>query len=1048
MFSVTFIKRPIFAFVIALIILISGLISMLILPISEYPDVAPPTVNVTAVYQGANAFVVEDTLTRVLENKLNGIKGVSYIESSSTSSGKANINVYFESGYDLDIGAVDVQNKVATASSSLPVEVTAQGVIINKKTPNILCIISITGDERYDATFLSNFVNISIIDEIKRIKGVGDAVNFGEKKYAIRIWLNPDKIKSLNMTPMEIISAIKSQNKQASIGKIGGNPSYDDQKQEFTLTTKGRLTEVSEFENIVLKSKEDGSLVYLSDVSKIVLGNETYDWNSISGKKPTGLIAVFQFGDANGLKIREEIQSIMTRLKPRFPDGITYSIPYDTTAYVRVAIDNVVTNLYIAVALVILIIFIFLGSWRPTIIPAVAIPIALIGTFAIMQIVGGFSINFLTLFGLVLAIGTVVDDSILVVENVEVMLKDNPNLSVPQVVKKSMMELTSPIIATTLVLVAVFIPVSMLPGITGALYQQFALTISFAVIISSLLALTLSPALATIIIKRGVSSQNKFILFRKFDIFFEYFTDKYIQLVKIFIKLRYLVMLIILGLFYLMYYLFTIVPTGFIPSEDKGVVIVSVNLKPGTSLSQTMKTRKEVEDIIYTIEGISNIVSIEGYNIITSQMDSSSIAMYISLTSWNDRKTLSTSVDGILKRIQEKTAKVTQANILAFNIAGIPGIGAVSGFDFRLQDYLSGDIETFKNYATLMIQEAFKDPRIAYAYTTFSTDYPMYDIQIDREKANALGLEISDIFTTMQAYIGSVYVNDFTKFGKVFKVFVQSDMAYRSEKADISKLYVRNKSNKMVPLSAVLSIKDITGPQNITHFNMYRSIQINGMNAVGYSSGDAMEAMQEIANRILPSSYGYEWSGMSYQETLGGDSSKYVVIGVTLAVFLVLAAQYNSWILPLMILLSVPVSMIGAIAGLLIMGLSLNIYAQVGMVLLVALAAKNAILVVEFAKKKREEGKSIIESATLAGKLRFRAILMTILSFLFGVAPLAFATGAGATTQISIGIVLLFGMIVATFISTLFVPVFYVVLETMREKFVNVKDEVTRMKEM
>jgi len=472
MFSVTFIKRPILALVISLIIIVAGLVSMLTLPISEYPDVAPPTVSVTASYTGANAFVVEDTVTRVLEDKLNGIKGVIYMESSSTSSGTSNINVYFEPGYDIDIGAVDVQNKISTANALLPVEVTQQGVIVDKRSPSLVCLIAINGDEKYDNKFLSNFVNINILDEIKRIPGVGQAQNLGEKKYAIRVWLNPDKLKALNMTPMEAIAAIKSQNKQASLGKIGGNPSFDDQKQEFTLTTKGRLSEVKEFQDIVIKHKTDGSLIRLSDVSNITLGSESYDWNAISARKPTGLIGVYQLGEANALDIRKNIQDTMQRLSSRFPDGVTYSVPYDTTKYVAVAIDNVVENLYMAIFLVMLIIFIFLGSWRPTIIAAATIPVSLIGAFAAMELAGGFSINFLTLFGLILAIGIVVDDAILVVENVEVIMNREPELTMPQVVKKAMIELIGPIISTTLVLVAVFVPVSMLPGITGALYPE------------------------------------------------------------------------------------------------------------------------------------------------------------------------------------------------------------------------------------------------------------------------------------------------------------------------------------------------------------------------------------------------------------------------------------------------------------------------------------------------------------------------------------------------------------------------------------------------
>lgn len=1029
--------------VISLLIVLAGTVSIFILPIQEYPEVAPPTVLVSATYVGANAFSVEESVTRPLEDRINGVQGMIYMTSSSTSAGTSNISVFFEPGYSLDIAAVDVQNKVSMATPQLPSEVRQQGVIVDKQSPSIVCFIALTGDERFDEGFLSNYVTINILDELRRIPGVGKAENLGEKKYSMRIWLDPDRIKSMGMSPNDIISAVQSQNRQAALGRLGAPPTYDDQQIQFTLTTRGQLKDVKEFEDIIINQRSDGTLVYLRDVATIELGAEKYDWNARVNQKPAASVAIYQLPGANALDIKKKAVAKMEELSKRFPDGIEYSIPYDTTLFVDVAIDNVVQNLVIAVGLVILIVFIFLGSWRPTIIAAVAIPVALVGTFGVL-LAAGFSINFLTLFGLILAIGIVVDDVILVVEKVENIMNEDKELTIPQVVKKAMLQLIGPIIATTLVLVAVFVPVSMMPGLTGSIYRQFSLTICFAVMISSLNAMTLSPALSAIVIRRFAEGKGKFILFRKFDQFFEWLTSGYTALVKFLIKVRYLIVLVFIGLLVATWWVFKITPTGFVPEEDKGAFMVMFNLKPGTALSQTSIVRAEVEEILRGTDGIKDLVLIDGYNLLSSTLDSSAGAGFVSLTHWSERTAPGMDADSIIKKVNGQSATISNANVVAFNLPGIPGIGTVGGFDFRLQDYLSGDLNTFVNYAGQLIAEANQDPRIGLAYTTYAPNYPFVSIDIDRLKAAALGVDLAELFVTLQAYLGSFYINDFNKFGKVFRVYVQADKAFRSEIKDISDLYVRNRDGGMVPVSALVTLEKTIGPSDLSHYNMYRSITINGSAAPGYSSGQAMNAMEEVAAKVLPESnaYGFEWSGMSYQERLAGNSKIYVFTFALIVVYLVLAAQYESWVLPIMIMISVPLVMLGALIGQNLAGLDNNLFAQIGLVLLIGLSSKNAILIVEVAKEQRELGVPIKEAALYAAKSRFRAIMMTILSFVFGVIPLAVATGAGAMTMRSIGVIVLGGMIAATFISTMLVPVVYVLLETMRELVVDVEEEV------
>ena len=1043
--STFFIKRPIFAIVLSLMITIFGLISLKILPIQSYPEVAPPLIVVNAKYPGASAYDVEEAVTRPLEDKINGVQGMLYMESSSTSSGLSSIKIYFEPGYDQSMAAVDVQNQVALAEPQLPPEVKQQGVKVKKRSPSMVAIVGLhgNGNPQYDEGFLVNYITINILDELRRIPGVGKVETLGGKMYSMRVWLDPQKLRSLSLNPSEVVAAIKSQNRQAALGSLGKMPTLDTQKFEFTLSTKGRLTDAKEFENIVIKNGKNGKLVYLRDIARVELGALDYTWGSSFNNEPAGMIAIKRLPGANSLEIKKKVAEAMERLSDRFPEGITHSIPYDTTKFIEVSIENVFHTLFEAILLVIIVMYVFLQSMRPTIIATIAIPVSIIGAFLAMQGLG-FSINFLTLFGLVLAIGIVVDDAILVVEQVETELHKNPEFTSAQAAKAAMKKMTGPILGTTAVMFAVFIPVSMMPGLTGTMYQQFALTIVASVLISAINALSLSPAIAAIVMKRQPAGHKKMIFHRGFDKVFNWVLSGYTVVLTFLIKIRWLVILLVVISYGGLYYMFKTVPTGFVPSEDQGVIMMAMNMRPGTALPQTKKARYEVVERVRTIEGIKDVIAVDGFNAISGTQDSSSVGYFVTLSPWEERTTPEIQVNSILAQIRQKTASLDDAQVVAFNIPGIPGLGVVGGFAYRLEDYLSGDINKLFSYAQKLLGAAREDPRIARAFTTFNPNYPTYSIDIDREKLNSLGVELPDLFSAMQIYLGSMYVNDFTLYGKIFRVLVQADMQFRKSSSDIDHLSVRSSSGEMVPISSLVKIEESIAPQVIKHYNLYRTIDLSGVPAPGFSSGDAMNAMEEASKKLLSKEYGYEWTGLSLQERLAGNAQMIIFAFSLLAIFLFLSAMYESWVLPMMIMLSVPVVMLGAIYGVSLFGMANNLYVQIGMVVLMGLASKNAIVIISFAKELRESGMSILDSGIQSGVQRFRAIMMTVLSFVFGIFPLVVASGAGAMTQQSVGITVLSGMITATFVSTLLVPVFYVALEEIREKFVSVEDEIAK----
>ncbi len=1039
MFSLFFIKRPIFAKVISIFIVIVGLISLNLLPVAQFPEITPPSISVSTNYRGGSADAVETSVTKPLEEKLNGIEGMIYMDSNSSSDGSSSINIYFKSGYDLNTAAIDVQNRVALATPFLPESVKIAGVTTKKKSTSMVQILSLKSDNPdHDALFLSNFASINIVEELKRIDGIGDVQNLGEKKYSMRIWINPSKLSNLGLTVNEVTNAIKNQNLQAALGTIGASPSSGTNKFQFTLTSKTGLSTSKEFEDIILK-EQDNKRVRLKDVAQIELGAEVYGWGANVNNTETALLGIYQQPGSNALNVAKRIQEKLEQLKPRLPQGVSVEATYDTTKFVQASIEEVIITLFQALVLVLLVVYFFLQSFRTTIIPAIAIPVSLIGTFALLMAMN-FSINTLTLFGLILAIGIVVDDAIIVVENVESNLEKNPNLTLKEATTLAMKEVSAPIISTTLVLLAVFIPVSFIPGISGALYQQFSITIAFAVIISSINALTLSPALCVTILRKRKNLENekekKNFIFESFDRALEKFKNIYkIALEKV-IKFWYVTIFVYGLLLAGTVFALNALPTGFIPDEDQGTLVSSISLEAGTSLNITNEVTSKVTDIIMNTKGVKDVLSIPGFSIMSGSIDSSSATLFIVLEEWKDRTTVETSINTIMSKVMADTKKqIDNADVRIFNMPSIPGLSAIGGFDLKLQNLQGMPLEEFQKISQEFIAKVNQEESILYAYTSFNANYPQYHIDVNRDKISSLNLKLDDVFGVLQANLGSLYVNDFNKFGKTYKVLVQADEKFRDQKANINSFYVKNTNAEMIPLSTVVTITQVTGPNTITHYNSYQSISINGLHNLkdGYSSGDALIALEKIA-KTLPSSIGYEFAGMSLQEKEAGNAAIYIFALVLLMVFLFLAAQYESWIMPLMIMLPIPAVMLGALGANIMAGLLNDTFTQIGLVLLIGMSSKNAILIVEFAKELREKGSSIVDSAIQASLIRLRAILMTIFSFLLGILPLVYASGAGAVSRQSLGTAVFGGMIMSTVLTLLLTPVLFVLLQRLRER--------------
>ncbi|MCE9604222.1 MAG: multidrug efflux RND transporter permease subunit, partial [Planctomycetia bacterium] len=996
----------------------------------QYPSITPPTVQVRAVYPGANAQVVAETVAAPIEQQVNGVENMLYMSSTCSSDGTYTLTVTFEIGTDLDDAQVLVQNRLAVAEPSLPEDVRRQGITAQKQSTNITLVVGLTGEnDRYSALFLSNFATLRIRDDLSRVPGVGDVTIFGGSNYSMRIWLNPERIKARNLTTQDVLAAIAEQNVQVAAGQLGQSPSPDDQNFQYIVTAMGRLNDATQFENIVVKSEGAGRITYLKDVARVELGAQTYDQFSLKRGVPSASLAVYQLPGSNALDVALGVRAAVEKMSKTFPEGLKYDIPFDTSKFVAASIREVYKTLIEAGVLVLIVILVFLQDWRAVLIPATTVPVTIIGAFAAMYALG-FSVNMLTLFGLVLAIGIVVDDAIVIVEAAAHHIERG--LAPKEATQKAMDQVLGPIIGITLVLMAVFLPTAFLGGITGQLYRQFALTIAATAVISAINAVTLKPAQCAVYLRKP-SGKKKNFFYRGFNYVYGITESIYTAIVRRSLRWISVVMLVFTGLVGLSAWWYNQIPTSFIPTEDQGYIIVFAQLPDAASQQRTREVVDKINKIVNETPGIADSFAIGGLNLLDNASASNAATMFLVFDSWSKRQTANLSQEAILGSLAMRFAEIKEAVVFAFPPPAIQGLGVRAGFQMQVEDRGAAGLEELQASVMQMLDAARTQSGLTMLNTSFRAGVPQVFIDVDRVKVKTLDIPLGNVFGTLQAYLGSAYVNDFNKFGRTYQVRMQADQEFRVKPEDIRRLEVRNRSGAMIPLGSVLKVERSFGPQIVTRYNLYPTAAVTGEPAFGFSSGEAMNMMEELADRTLPTSMGFDWTAMSYQEKKVGGESILIFIFAVVLVYLVLAAQYESWITPAAVILVVPLGVLGAIAAVAIRGMDNNIYTQIGIVLIIALASKNAILIVEYARELRMEGRSIVDSAIEAARLRFRPIIMTSFAFIMGVFPLVIANGAGAAGQRALGTAVFGGMIVSTILSVFFVPVFFVVFQRLKE---------------